>query len=79
MRIDELEPRPTLAEPLEIPVELHPSVMRHQSHLAALVASLRSAGLQEDMVENSVRGLVDSYAVELTAAIRAMAEVPDYV
>ncbi len=72
MRIDELEPRPTDAEPLDIPTELHASVMRHQAHLGQLVTSLRAAGLQEDMVETSVRGLVDSYAQELTAAIRAM-------
>ena len=78
MRIDELEPRPTSAEPLEIPAELQASVMRHQAHLAELVANLRAAGLQEAMVETSVRGLVDSYARELTAAIHAMAEVPHH-
>jgi len=78
MRIDELEPKPTLAEALEIPSELHASVMRHQAHLAELVASLRAAGLQEAMVETSVRGLVDSYARELTAAIHAMAQVPNH-
>ena len=73
MRIDELSPRPTNAGPLEIPPELHDSVTRHQAHLAALMTSLRAAGLPEDRVESSVRTLVDSYAAELTAAIRAMA------
>lgn len=72
MRIDQLHPTPTAAEPLEIPAELLDSVARHQAHLAALIASLRAAGLQEDMVEASVRTLVDSYADELTVAIRGM-------
>ena len=72
MRIDQLNPSPTAAEPLEIPPELLASVIRHQAHLAALIASLRAAGLQEDLVEVSVRALVDSYADELTTAIRGM-------
>lgn len=72
LRIDQLQPAPTTAEPLEIPAELLSSVQRHQSHLAALVASLRAAGLQEDMIDSSIRTLVDSYADELTTAIRQM-------
>lgn len=72
MRIDQLRPTPTAAEPLEIPAELLDSVNRHQAHLTALIASLEAAGLQEDMIEASVRTLVDSYADELTRAIRAM-------
>jgi hypothetical protein len=65
---------PTAAEPLEIPMELLGSVNRHQVHLAALIASLQAAGLKEDMIEVSVRTLVDSYADELTTAIRAMVQ-----
>ncbi len=76
MRITELHPTPTGAEPLDIPAELLDSVMRHQSHLASLVTSLRAAGLSEDMVETSVRTLVDSYADELTVAIRGMIRAP---
>ncbi len=74
MRIDQLQPRPSAAEPLEIPVELLGSVTRHQAHLAQLIGSLKAAGLQDDMIESSVRMLVDSYADELTAAIRSMAK-----
>ncbi len=70
MRIDELHPRPTSAEPLEIPAELMASVVRHQANLSALIASLHAAGIRDDMIEASVRALVDSYALELTAAIR---------
>jgi hypothetical protein len=72
MRIDQLQPTPTSALPLEIPSQLLDSVVRHQTHLSALVASLRAAGLEEGMVHASVRTLVDSYAVDLTAAIHAM-------
>ena len=72
MRINELHPTPTRAEPLEIPAELLDSVVRHQTHLAALISSLRDAGLDEQTVETSVRTLVDSYADELTVAIRGM-------
>ncbi len=72
VRIDQLRPIPSSAEPLEIPAELLDSVHRHQAHLTALIASLRAAGLGEDLVEASVRTLVDSYADDLTVAIRTM-------
>jgi hypothetical protein len=72
MRIDQLHPAPTAAEPLEIPTELLESVHRHQAHLGALVASMRTAGIAGDAIEASVRILVDSYADELTAVIRSM-------
>lgn len=72
MRIDQLHPTPTAAEPLEIPAELLASVQRHQAHLSALVASMRAAGIEGDAIEASVRILVDSYADELTTAIRSM-------
>lgn len=72
MRIDELEPTPTNATSLEIPDALLESVQRHQANLAALVNSLRAAGVDEAVVEASVRGLVDSYADELTRAVRQM-------
>ena len=74
MRIDQLRPMPTAAEPLDIPAELLDSVKRHQAHLAALIADFTAAGLQEDMIDASIRTLVDSYADELTIAIRAMAK-----
>lgn len=78
MRIDQLQPTPTSAVPLEIPAALLNSVYRHQAHLAALVASMKAAGLQDDMVESSVRTLVDSYAEELTAAVREMMKEPSH-
>lgn len=56
----------------ELPPELQASVRRHHQHLAALVVSLRAAGLAEGIIEASVRQLVESYGVELTAAVRAL-------
>ena len=53
------------------------SVRRHQANLAALVESLRAAGVDENMVEASIRGLVDSYADELTRAVRQMLKADD--
>ncbi len=72
MRIDELEPTPTNAAPLEIPDDLLESVRRHQTNLATLVASLRAAGIDEAVVDASIRSLVDSYADELTRAVQQM-------
>lgn len=72
MRVDQLLLAPTVAEPLEIPAALLDSVNRHQAHLAALIASLRAAGFQEDMIDDSVRKLVDVYADELMIAIRGI-------
>ena len=79
MRIDQLNPAPTSAEPLEIPAELLTSVERHQANLSALIASMRAAGIEGDAIEASVRTLVDSYADELTAAIRSMMQSERHV
>lgn len=76
MRIDQLQPAPTSAPPLEIPFQLLDSVLRHQAHLLALVESLRAAGLDESMVDASVRTLIDSYADDLTVAVRTMMKEP---
>lgn len=63
---------PLVPNEAELPPELQASVRRHHQNLAALVASLRAAGVDEAVVEASVRQLVDSYSVELTAAVRAL-------
>jgi len=55
-----------------LPPELLASVERHHEHLAALVASLRAAGVDEALVETSVLQLVESYSLELTAAMKSM-------
>lgn len=56
----------------QIPAELQESVERHQRHLAALVGSLRAAGVGEETIEASVHQLLESYRSELTSAMRAM-------
>ncbi|GHH26626.1 hypothetical protein E2E30_12715 [Sphingomonas sp. AAP5] len=79
MRIDQLHPTPTAAQPLEIPPKLLPSVERHQGHLKALIASMRTAGIEGDAIDASVRVLIDSYADELTAAIHSMIQEERHV
>lgn len=56
----------------DLPPGLHASVIRHRRDLAALVASLRAAGVDETIVQTSVRELIESYGLELAAAIRAL-------
>ena len=60
-----------MADDLGLPPELRASVQRHQAHLAALVDSLRAAGVDEGTIEASVRQLVESYGEELAVALRA--------
>lgn len=67
-----VNPLPGMPDESELPPELQASVRRHHQHLAALVASLRAAGVDEAIVETSVRQLVESYSVELTAAMQAL-------
>lgn len=76
VRIDQLQPTPTSAPPLEIPAALMDSVLRHQAHLADLIVSFRAAGLDEAVVDASIRTLIDNYAEDLTAAIRSMMREP---
>lgn len=56
----------------DLPPALHASVTRHRQDLATLVASLRAAGVDETIVQTSVRELIESYGLELAAAIRAL-------
>ena len=61
---------------VDIPVELKGSVVRHKQHLAALVLSLRSAGLDEALIEASVHQLMSAYESELMTAIKALMRTP---
>lgn len=63
--------------PAALPPALAASVERHHGNLAALVVSMRAAGLDERAVEGAVRTLVASYEIELLAALRTMMETPD--
>jgi len=57
---------------LEIPVELEESLQRHREHLARLVVSLRSAGIKDAQIEESVSVIVASYKDELISAMKRM-------
>ena len=70
---------PDICRHVAIPVELEESVARHQRHLAALVVSLRSAGLGEALIEASVHQLLSSYETELMTAIKALMKEADHV
>ena len=69
---DTLSPIPLYVPEGCVPPELQESVQRHQRHLAALVESLRAAGLGDEVIEESVGQLLESYRQELTAAMRAL-------
>lgn len=60
------------ADGVYIPRELLPSVARHRRHLASLAEELRAAGMDDTLIDHSVRMLIDSYRAELTAAIHIM-------
>ncbi len=58
---------------LDIPPELEPSLERHRQNLARLVMSLRSAGVDDTQIEESVTVAVASYRDELVHAMKRMA------
>lgn len=60
----------------DLPPELQASVQRHQEHLAALVVSLRAAGVDEGLIDASVKQLLTSYGAELTEAMRTLVRRP---
>ena len=57
---------------LAIPAELEDSLQRHRENLARLVVTLRSAGLSEEQIEESVSVIVASYKSELLRTIKSM-------
>jgi len=57
---------------LDIPPLLEASIARHRTHLAQLVHTMKTAGISDTQIEQSVTVLIDSYKTELLAAIRSM-------
>ena len=57
---------------LEIPAELEESLLRHRENLARLVMSLRSAGVKDAQIEESVSIIVVSYKDELIRAMKRL-------
>lgn len=62
---------------IPIPAQLTDSLKRHQQNLAALIVSLRSAGLDESTIESNVHEIVRSYEAELMVAIKALVRADD--
>lgn len=57
---------------IEIPDELREVAKRHRRHVADLVSSLRSFGVDDRVIERSIDELIGWYRAELAAAIKTM-------
>jgi hypothetical protein len=57
---------------IEIPEELRGVASRHRQHVAELISSLRSFGVDDQGVERSVDELIGSYRAELVTAIKTL-------
>ena len=57
---------------IDVPEQLQPSLERHRHNLARLILSLRSAGLSEEQIDQSVSAVVASYKEELLLAIKSI-------
>lgn len=55
---------------VEIPPELEESLQRHRKNLVRLIITLRSAGISESQIEESVSVIVASYKDELMQALK---------
>jgi len=67
-KVMELDPFMDLA----IPPELEENIQRHRENLMRLVVSLRSAGVDEIQIEESVSVIVASYKAELIRSIKQL-------
>lgn len=57
---------------LTIPPELGGNLQRHREHLRGLVSTLRSAGMKQEQIEDSVSVIADSYKAELIRTIKEL-------
>jgi hypothetical protein len=57
---------------LDVPPVLEESLARHRRHLGELVRAMKTAGVSEEHIEESVSELIASYKEELLAAIRSL-------
>ena len=58
----------------QITVPLRDVAIRQQEHVAELVAKLKSFGMDEDLIEQSVDQLIASYRSQLLEAVKALGE-----
>jgi hypothetical protein len=65
-------PSPDPFRDLDIPPQLEANLQRHREHLSRLVVTLRSAGIDEQQIEDSVSAIVDSYKTELIRTMKEM-------
>lgn len=61
-----------LASGIQIPTELESSVRRHQDNLRKLASTLKVSGVPQLQIEESINALVETYRVELLAAVRSL-------
>ncbi len=57
---------------LEVPPPLDESIARHRRHVAELVRTMKTAGVSDEQIEESVSVLIAAYKAELIEAIRRM-------
>jgi len=57
---------------MEVPPELEASIQRHRANLVQFILSLRSAGISEDQIEESVTVIVTSYKEELIRTLKTL-------
>jgi hypothetical protein len=67
--IDELAAGLEQSEATGLPPEIEAINQRHLDALNALISNMRAAGIDEDVVRSSVRGVVASYEQELVDAL----------
>lgn len=60
-----------------IPEQLRAAAARHKQHVSQLVSQLRSFGMTEEAIEQSVDELISAYRAELVKAIKALGEATD--
>lgn len=58
---------------VSVPPELESAFQRHRQNLIELVRNLRSAGVSEEQIEQSVSVIVASYKEELLRTMKAIA------
>jgi hypothetical protein len=69
---EDVVPGPNPFTGIDIPQELEESLRRHREHLSRLIATLRSSGVGETQIRESVSVILASYKEELIRAIQGM-------
>jgi hypothetical protein len=70
--LEDAVPGPDPFAGMDVPQELEESLRRHREHLSRLIATLRSSGVGETQIRESVSVILASYKEELIRAIQRM-------